>query len=276
MFVELSWQEALKRIADLGWPSVELSFEHIRVLCEEPDIEDTAARFQTVAAEVGIAVPQVHLHLLANVASRDEEQRRADIKVVKRQLDFCELTGIGVGVIHPGGWDVPRNSDAWHRVNSLRVEAFRELCEYAAERNVRLAVENMHDRIGVGAGLRRNFGAEVWELLDLADAVGSPVMGFCLDTSHANIQGLDLPAAIREMGELLIALHISDNDGTGDLHWVPMRGNIDWPPVVQALRDINFAGPFNLEIPGERGCPPEFWDARVQYALQVVQILLQG
>jgi len=273
-FAELSPTEVLRHIADLGWPSVELSTEHIDVLGSSEDMEAAAAQFRQVAAEVGIDVPQVHLHIQANVASLDEEQRQADIDTVKRQLDFCQLTGIGVGVIHPGGADAPRNTEAQRRTNQLRVAGFRELCDYAGVRDVRLAVENMNDRIGVGAGTRRRFGAELGELVDLVQAVGSPVLGFCLDTSHANVQGHDLPALIREMGDLLIALHISDNDGTGDLHWVPLRGEIDWPPVVQALRDINFSGPFNLEIPGERRCPPQFWDARARYALEVTEILL--
>ena len=276
MFVELSPFEALQHIAALGWPCVELSTEHIGVLGDKPDLEATAGQFRAAAAQAGIAVPQVHLLIGADVASLEEERRRADVATIKRQLDFCELAGIGVGVIHPGGNQVPRLTEMWERTNMVRVAVFRELCDYAGERGVRLAVENMNDRIGVGAGVRRRYGAELWELLDLGEVVDSAALGFCLDTSHANVQGQDLPTLIREMGEFLIALHVSDNDGTGDLHWVPLRGQIDWPPVVQTLRAIGFVGPFNLEIPGERRCPPAFWDARAEYALHVVQVLLKA
>jgi sugar phosphate isomerase/epimerase len=64
--------------------------------------------------------------------------------------------------------------------------------------------------------------------------------------------GLDLPAAIGEFGPLLVATHISDNDGSGDQHRTPGNGQIDWPAVVEALRDVGYVGLFDLEIPGER------------------------
>ncbi|MBN2552486.1 MAG: sugar phosphate isomerase/epimerase, partial [Spirochaetales bacterium] len=42
--------------------------------------------------------------------------------------------------------------------------------------------------------------------------------------------------------------HISDNHGIKDDHAVPGRGNIDWPPVASILKQIDFDGPFVLEL----------------------------
>ena len=275
LFVELDACEVVGHIAEIGWPSAELSDEHLIALCDCPDLEESAGAFRAAAAEASLTVAQAHLLLIANVANPDEQKCRADVATLKRQIEFCQLAEIGVGVIHPGGIEcLDRNT--WEQVKARRTESFLELSDYAGERGVRMAVENMNDRVGAGLGARRRFGAELWELLELLEAVDSPVMGICLDTSHAHVQGQDQPRLIRELGELLIALHISDNDGTGDRHWIPLRGSIDWPPIIVALKEISFGGDFNLEIPGARRCPLEFLDAQARYALEIAERLLRG
>jgi sugar phosphate isomerase/epimerase len=55
-----------------------------------------------------------------------------------------------------------------------------------------------------------------------------------------------------------------------------MQGQIDWSPIVAALREIDVPGEFNLEIPGVRQCPPELRDAQARYALEVTERLLAG
>jgi sugar phosphate isomerase/epimerase len=91
-----------------------------------------------------------------------------------------------------------------------------------------------------------------YEMLDLVAAIDHRAIGITLDTSHANMIGLDLPATIRELGPYLIATHISDNDGSGDQHRTPGSGTIDWPATIRVLREVEYKGLFNLEIPGER------------------------
>ncbi|TFG69919.1 MAG: sugar phosphate isomerase/epimerase [Anaerolineales bacterium] len=56
-----------------------------------------------------------------------------------------------------------------------------------------------------------------WNLLE---AIVHPALGITLDTSHANLANLDIPAAI-VMSPRLYATHISDNDGSGDQHLTP-------------------------------------------------------
>ena len=277
MFLELAPGQALGHLAALGWPCAELSDEHLRTLCARVDLGQAAEEFQTAVRKADLSVPQAHLLLSADVANLNKEERSADLAAIKRQIDFCQLAGISVGVIHPACIESAGcNVASWRQAGTVRLESFRELAAYAGERGVRMAIENLFDRCGVGLGVRRRFGAELGELFDIIEAVASPGLGICLDTSHANVQGHDQPALIREMGELLIALHISDNAGSGDQHLIPLHGNIDWPPIVTALKEINFAGAFNLEIPGARRSAPGFLDLQARHALEVARALLQG
>ena len=41
-----------------------------------------------------------------------------------------------------------------------------------------------------------------------------------------------------------------------DRHWLPMRGEIIWWPIMQVLHDIRYEGAFNLELHGEENTTP--------------------
>jgi len=113
-----------------------------------------------------------------------------------------------------------------------------------------------------------------YEMLDLLAAIDHPALGITLDTSHANMVGLDFTATIRELGAHLIATHISDNDGSGDQHRTPGNGTIDWQAVMCALREVNYEGLFNLEIPGERHALLPLRALASQHAHQVAEWLV--
>jgi len=171
---------------------------------------------------------------------------------------------------HPGADDGPPTAKTWEESLKRNVDAVGQFAAKAEELGFRVAVENMMD-----ARRGRRFGAVLSELHELIRQVGSPAVGVCLDTSHANVEGLDLPAAFRDCGDLLLATHISDNDGSGDQHKLPGHGKIDWPPVMAAVREIEYKGVWNLEIPGERLGPEAWVSARIRYALQVTREMLK-
>ena len=73
-------------------------------------------------------------------------------------------------------------------------------------------------------------------------------MGFCFDTGHANLVGINLERFIKTLDYRLKVLHIHDNDGVGDLHQIPFtftrtRENIsstDWDGFLRGLQVIKF------------------------------------
>jgi sugar phosphate isomerase/epimerase len=104
--------------------------------------------------------------------------------------------------------------------------------------------------------------------------VGSPSIGICFDTSHANALNLDLAEAIYECDSLLWATHISDNDGSGDQHLLPYNGKVDLIKVFQALKAVNYQNLFNLEIPGETVPLLFVRDLKLEYAKKMLTKLL--
>lgn len=69
----------------------------------------------------------------------------------------------------------------------------------------------------------------------------------CLDVGHANVLGVNLYDTVTMLGDRLIALHLHDNDGTGDQHRLPFSGTADWDGFCRGLAEIGFTGSLSLE-----------------------------
>jgi len=262
--------EALETLASHGWRAFELSCEHIGDLARMGD--GAVADYAAAIRRLDVQVPQCHATITADVASLDPNRRGADLASVHRDLDICAELGIRNVVIHPGG-DGAVDRRSLREITTLRLKAFAELAAHCERVGTRLAIENMCDG-GRSVWGKRNFGAIVEEILGLIEEIGSPALGVCLDTGHAHVQGLNQPEAIRECGDRLIALHIADNDTSGDQHRTPGYGSVDFPAIVSALREVGYASNFNLEIPGENRAAPEVVALRSRYALGVSEALL--
>ena len=267
---------ALEVLASHGWQAFELACEHISMLAGMGP--QAVAEYAAAIKRLGVEVPQCHATITADVAAADANRRAADLAQIHRDIDICAELGIRNIVIHPGGYyDQAPNRAAMEAVDRARLKSFADLAAHCERVGTRMAIENMNDN-GIGLWGSRRFGAIVEEILGLIEHIGSPALGVCLDTSHANIQGLNQPAAVRTCGDKLIALHISDNDGSGDQHKTPGYGSVDFPGIVTALREVGYTSNFNLEIPGEtaRGyAAREVVELRSKYALGMCELLLK-
>jgi sugar phosphate isomerase/epimerase len=264
LYAELHLHEALRLLSEHGWRAFEASTEHlVRIeLAEHPDgLVDQARQ---CLADLGLAMPQAHALLQADVADPNEDRRQQDIDRLAQHISLAAQLGVQTLVMHPGGRHAPMTCVERDRVKDLNVEAFCRLGDLAGEHGVRIGLEN----------LMRQGACMPYDMLDLLAAIDHPVMGITLDTSHANVVGLDPITAIREFAPYLIATHISDNDGSGDQHLTPGHGNIDWAPVMAAFGSAGYDGLFNLEIPGERHRNLDLRALKSQHACRVAEWLL--
>lgn len=256
-FAELSPEAAVDELVRAGFTCTEFSDEHGAALLDRVvDIpngpEKVGLELKQYAADKGFTFPQGHLLLKVDLCS-DEA-----VDVLKRWLDLFVALDIRAGVLHAaGGIDLSPEArfDRW-------VRALTALTNHLEGTNMSIALENLP---------LKNASAE--ELLTLIHTVGGDHLGICLDTGHLHLarnQGL-VPYSqsefIRKAGDKLIALHIADNDTSRDQHLMPFgNGNVDWKDVMIGLRDINYQGLFNLEIPGERNhCPLSLRRAKLPY-----------
>jgi sugar phosphate isomerase/epimerase len=88
----------------------------------------------------------------------------------------------------------------------------------------------------------------VKDVKEIIEKVHLSNVGILADFFHLSIEESDLPASIREAGNLIRHVHLGDSN-----RLLPGYGHIDWEACFQALKSIGFDGYLNLEcgIPGD-------------------------
>lgn len=260
-------------LAEHGWRACELHDTHGRYLAQSPDPFAAGQRFRAYAADQGMAFPQGHFISTTDnphdpwfdiAPVRDRAFAKA-MDEMRRWVDLFAGLGVRAGMLHVGGSDL--ESEGWSREMMLdrRVEAIRIIADHARGGPTAICVENLAFS---GSSVRT-----LDEIQALLGAVDRENVAICLDTGHAHMGAaagdgsVDIPAFIRGAGSRLLALHVNDNLGGDDIHLLPYGGgSIAWEPVLGALRQIGYAGVFNLEITGENQCPAPVRLAKLEYA----------
>ncbi len=267
------YEEAIRRIARLGFRSVELIAWNRQALEEYY----TPARIR----ELRVLIGDLGLHLsefvgsAPGLASASVEERRAAVEAFRRFCDVARELGAGtVNTVAPTPFglraphlknlpvsqvwsmDVPEGLD-WRRNWQEFLDTVREVVAIAESAGLRYAMEPHPYR----------YVANVDGMLRLLDHVPSPALGINYDPSHTFPCG-DMPhVAIYRLGDRVFHCHFSDNDALTNAHWRPGCGKIDWRALLRALRDVGFTGTVSVEledVPGvatpDRPATPGFDD----------------
>ena len=180
------------------------------------------------------------------LTSSDESVRREAIEATKKALrvaSYLELEAIllvpgGVGADFIAGFAVTDYEAAYN--NALG--ALREIAPLAEEVGVSLGVENVWNK----------FLLSPLEFRGFLDAVNSPRVGCYFDVGNVVLMGYP-EHWVRILGERIVRVHFKDfqkSVGTINGFCALGEGDVDWPQVMQALRDASYDGPVTAEIFG--------------------------
>lgn len=127
----------------------------------------------------------------------------------------------------------------------------------AKEMEITLCIENLFNQM-IG-GFAKGPACDVRKAVERIDRINekyqAQILGFCFDTGHANLAGIDFEDFISNLGQRLKVLHIHDNNKTGDFHQIPFTSvaggekekTVDWDGVISGLKGISFDGVLNFE-----------------------------
>lgn len=157
----------------------------------------------------------------------------------KRAIECTAEAGGEICIIHP-------DNDKTAEENA---ELYNELLPFAKDYGVKIATENMWNWDSEKDESSFAACATAEDFVRHIDIVNDKFLVACLDIGHAEMRGSGSGAVdmIHALGHRLQALHIHDNDKWHDNHQMPFSMNIDFEPIVRALKDINYQGYFTLE-----------------------------
>ena len=208
-----------------------------------------AAALKALCADAGVEISC--LTYCANTLAADRGQREAVHSHLRKVIDAANLLGVGVVSTFVG-----RNEKATVADSVTEgVDVFRGLLAYAAEKGVKLAIENWPGVGMAGEGIIGNLFASpaIWE--QMFEALPVDNFGLNFDPSHLYWQGVDYLKATRDFSERIFHVHAKDTEVFTDRvakagtilpgnHWfryrIPGFGKIEWPQFISVLAESGY------------------------------------
>jgi sugar phosphate isomerase/epimerase len=216
-------------------------------LPEEP-FRETLEREAEAARAAGVTIFQMHGPWGGSQTDLTKQLRRKKLEQVRKAIRGTAYLGCENFVIHnvmPFGDADGDNKAAVYEINA---EFFSKAAEYAASFDVTVCLENMP--------FGGQYLARPADMLAFVKSLDYDNFRMCLDTGHCSVFGISPAESARLLGkEYLKVLHVHDNNGVSDFHWVPYTGVIDWDDFTKALREIGYEGPLSLETCVPRNMP---------------------
>ena len=244
---------------------------------EELELFFTAHKI--AAKKNGIRINQMHMPYPIFIPNgKDKLNDYMWNEVAPKSMEICRFLECPNIVIH--GFKLSRfwgtEEAEWQKTR----EFLDTILPMAKEYGITVCMENLYESVGghivegPGCDVRKNV-----ERIDRINAeYGAEVLGFCLDTGHANLIGIDFEKFIIILGSRLKVLHIHDNDGVGDLHQIPYtftktrenKSSTDWEGFARGLREIHFDGVLSFETaPVLKAFPEEMKKEALTFIAQI-------
>lgn len=241
----MSQADCIRLAAAAGFDSIELSLDEKGELSPESTEEQIVA-LRTLAQEEGIAISSLATGLYwANPLTHDDPAVRERAKnIVRFQIKAAKLLGADAILVVPGCVNARFIDDCpempYDVVYDRALAAMQELKADAEAAGVVIALENVWNK----------FLLSPLEMRDFIDKIGSEYVKVYYDVG--NTQFIGFPQHwIRILGSRISRIHIKDFKeavGTLDGFCPLLEGDVNFPAVMQALRETGYDGPITAEI----------------------------
>lgn len=251
---ELERKLAVAREADFAGFEIDLT-ESGPVNLTSTSEQLGAVRRQVEAAGLQISGLATGLYWGANAASADEATRARAAEILRAQIRCAAGLGVDALLVIPGsvgvdfipGGEVVPYETAHRRAHEFIAAALPE----AGRSGVTLCIENVWNKLLLSPLEMRSFIDNLH-----SDSVGSYFdVGNVLQTGYPEHWIAALGARIRRVHFKDFRRNVGTVDGFCDL----LSGDVNWPAVMQALRDIRYDGWIAAEmippVPFYKHCP---------------------
>ncbi len=128
----------------------------------------------------------------------------------------------------------------WSVLYDIVIQQLTRSADIAQKRGLEFAME-------LRAG---DFISSVDGLVNIFEKCKTDNIGVIFDTAHVHATKEYLELAILKFGKYIKLVHLSDNDGTHAYHLMPGQGNMDFPGIINRLKDIGYTGYLVVDISG--------------------------
>jgi sugar phosphate isomerase/epimerase len=238
-------EDALAILAELGYQSVAITLDNYALNPFDVDLRGQIAALRSLLEKLELrSTVETGARFLLDpwqkhqptLVSEKPEERETRLAFLRDAVWIARELGSDAVSLWSG---TPLDNAPPDVYMNRLVDGCRALCDYAGDREVRLAFEQ---EPGMFIDTMARFA-------DLQQRVAHPSFGLTIDIGHLHCQG-EIPISdhLRRWRDLLWNVHIEDmREGIHD-HLMFGDGEIDFKPVMETLKEIGYAGGVHVEL----------------------------
>jgi 5-keto-L-gluconate epimerase len=221
----------MTRLAEMGYEGVELSAMHPAPYSTQ-ELKQLSERHRMPIVSFLSGWSYSHEGLC--LASPDRSIRERAVERLKTYVDDAAPLGalVVVGLMQGLRSDEPEGAVAGERI----VDCLRQAATHARMQKVSLVLEPVNH-------LQVGFHHTAAEAADVVARVGSPGLGYMLDTIHLHIEERSAVETIRTHGGKIRHFHLCESNG-GRFG----TGSMDFQGVLSALRESGYSGCVSVKV----------------------------
>ena len=243
-FKRFELEEALRTIAAIGYTGVEILGDVPHAF--PPDLmPERIEGINAVLQETGLDVANINAFMIFGYGDMlhpswlepDEVFRENRVKHTIDCLHLAKQLGARAIQTEPGG-PLPDGMTEAEGFDLFEA-GIRRCLPVAEELGIHLLIEPEPKLLIENTGQMERF----------LERVDSPWLGVNFDIGHFYCVGEDVPAAVKRLGPVIRHVHLEDIAADRvHYHLIPGRGAIDFPPIIDALRDAGYDGCVTVEL----------------------------
>ncbi|MGD8237485.1 MAG: sugar phosphate isomerase/epimerase [Armatimonadota bacterium] len=245
-FRKESLEHVVNWAGEVGFDCLELTSGPGRSHCDPDKLsDDDLANIQAMVKDKGLVISSLANY--CNMTDADQDKRAENLADMKKLVDVARKIGIEVVCTTAGH---PIDGNRMRTINRECPGVFSDLCAYARERGIKIALENWWaTNIMNLAMFQRIF-----------EVVPDENFGLNFDPSHLLWQGIDYRLAVETFADRIFHTHAKDTEvlehklawlGNQERGWwryvIPGYGKIDWGEYIACLRLNGYNGVLSIE-----------------------------
>lgn len=249
---KLGLEEGIRVLCDAGYDCLDLSLGMMARDPETPylgdDYREYAKHVRALANDRGVVFNQAHAPFSFKWEEPGVAENVAKPAII-RSMEIAAIVGAHSIIVHPVHHTEYKGHE--QEMHELNIEYYKSYIPYCETYGIRIAVENMWQREVKRKCPSDDVCSRAATLIAMVDelrAIAPDCFTACLDLGHVGLVGDEAQDVIRALGsDRLGCLHIHDNNYQGDQHLIPGLGQMNWPAITDALREIGYRGEFTYE-----------------------------
>lgn len=226
-----SLEKSFSDLASLGYDGVELMTLNPSKLDWKQVKEEAEKNNLSV---VLVCTGEIWGQLGLSYTNPKPELRNEAVERTKEIIDFASYLGANINIGRVRGQYCEELSK--EETENFAIEAFREISDYALNKNVNIALESV-------TIMQTNFINTLAEAADMVDRVNRPNFKLMLDIFHLNLEEKDVIEAIKKYSSYNIHVHLADNNRR-----YPGHCGLDFEKVITTFKQCGYDGNFCTEI----------------------------